>query len=392
MTDAKPIYLAGLAVLSLIAGCNDTQNDKQNDTQTSSNSKTAIEANMETMDELANAADETKLAIKVPGDVFDLSPWNILLPLDRDGDGKADRIENKDLPRFHVDEFFYLDDNNNMVFAAANKAFTSPTSTNTRSELRQVYADENGNVPSLENPANYFALASNPEADKFAAIGARMEATLKVDHVSTNAKYHDKPPAYSVVVGQIHAGKLDELRNNESGFGWGNEPLKIYYKKYPNHDTGTVFWNYELNLPENNPKRTDIAYPVWGDGWHDSTDPGENGIALGESFSYEINVYGDTMYLTFNADNHPTVRHQINLANNVDANGFIDDYDDPVAYKNDWLFFKAGAYNQCSTKDAPTFRYPACPGTGDWETDKKAGNYTRVSFSHLQVGEAIEVK
>ena len=331
MTDPKPIYLAGFAVLSLITACNDTQS--------SSISNTATDAQVNSVDKVATVANDKKVALKAPGEVFDLSPWNILLPIDKDGDGKADRIKNKDLPNAYVDEFFYLD-GNNMVFAAANKAFTSPTSTNTRSELRQVYADENGNVPRLDSPANYFALASNPDADKFAAIGARMEATLKVDHVSTNAKYHDKPPAYSVVVGQIHAGKLDALRNDESGFGWGNEPLKIYYKKFPNHDTGTVFWNYELNLPESNPKRTDIAYPVWGDGWHDSTDPGENGIALGESFSYEINVYGDTMYLTFSADNHPTVKHQINLANNVDANGFIDDYDDPMAYKNDWLFSK----------------------------------------------------
>ena len=98
------------------------------------------------------------------------------------------------------------------------------------------------------------------------------------------------------------------------------------------------------------------------------------------------------MYLTFSAHNHPTVNHQINLADNIDANGRVDGHDDPVGYKNDWLFFKAGAYNQCSTKDAPTFRYPACPGTGDWETDKADGNYTSVTFSHLQLGHAHVVE
>lgn len=372
MSNTKHVYLAGLAALSLVAACNDA--DTSSSTNTAQQDSHAVSG------------------AKAPGEVFDLSPWNILLPLDRDGDGKADKIKNKDLASFHVDEFFYLDDNNNMVFAAANKAFTSPTSTNTRSELRQVYADENGNVPSLESPANYFALASNPDSDKFAAIGARMEATLKVDHVSTNAKYHDKPPAYSVVVGQIHAGKLDDLRNDVSGFGWGNEPLKIYYKKYPNHETGTVFWNYELNLPEDNPKRTDIAYPVWGDGWHDDNDPGETGIALGESFSYEINVYGDTMYLTFSAENHPTVKHQINLANNVDANGFIDDYDDPVAYKNDWLFSKLARITNAVRRMPQHSATPLVRERATGKPIKKAGNYTRVSFSHLQVGDAIAVK
>ncbi|MBU2978129.1 polysaccharide lyase family 7 protein [Alteromonas sp. C1M14] len=329
---------------------------------------------------------------KAPGEVFDLSSWNILLPLDSDGDGAADRVNNNDLQTFQVDDFFYLDDNNHMVFAAANKAFTSPTSTNTRSELRQVFVDENGNVPDMDSPKNYFALTSNPRADEFAALGGRMEATLKVNHVSVNAKYGDKEPAYSVVVGQIHAGKLDELRSHDSGFGWGNEPLKIYYKKFPQHKTGSVFWNYERNLVEDDANRIDIDYPVWGVGWDDKTDPADEGIALGESFSYTVNVYGDIMYLTFSADNHPTVKHQINLANNVDGNGETDTFDDPNGYKNDWLFFKVGAYNQCSTKDAPTFRYPACPGTGDWETDKQNGNYTSVSFSYLNVGEAVPVQ
>lgn len=327
-----------------------------------------------------------------PGEVFDLSSWNILLPVDLDKDGKADRVDNEALSHYQLDEFFYLDDENNMVFAAANKAFTSPTSTNTRSELRQVYVGESGEVPSLDDPRNYFALASHPNSEDFAALGGRLTATLKVNHVSTNAKYGDKPPAYSVVVGQIHAAKLDDMKTETSGFGWGNEPLKIYYKKYPGHQTGSVFWNYERNLPEAAPNRIDIAYGVWGNGWENDADPGVNGIALGEEFSYIVNVYGDTMYLTFSAHDHPTVNHQINLADNIDADGRVDGHDDPVGYKNDWLFFKAGAYNQCSTKDAPTFRYPACPGTGDWETDKADGNYTSVTFSHLQLGHAHVVE
>lgn len=329
---------------------------------------------------------------RVPGDKFDLSGWNIMLPVDEDGDGAADRVNNDALKHYQHNTFFYLDNNDNMVFVAPNKGFTSPTSTNTRSELRQIYTSENGQVPSYESPRNYFALTSTPDNENFAAIGGRMQATLKVNHVSLNAKYTDKPPAYSVVVGQIHAAKLNDEKSEDAGFGWGNEPLKIYYKKYPNHETGTVFWNYERNLPESHPERIDIAYPVWGDGWNDDTDPGSEGIALGASFSYEINVYGDTMYLTFSAANHPTVKHQINLANNVDAKGNVDKHDDPIGYKNDWLFFKVGAYNQCSTKDAPTFRYPACPGTGNWELDKKAGNYTSVSFSSLQLGDAVAPK
>ncbi|MGJ8693131.1 MAG: polysaccharide lyase family 7 protein [Thalassotalea sp.] len=68
-----------------------------------------------------------------------------------------------------------------------------------------------------------------------------------------------KFPAYSVVVGQIHAGTQSD---KSAGFGWGNEPLKIYFKKYPKHQYGSVFWTYEGNLPKEDINRTGIAYPV----------------------------------------------------------------------------------------------------------------------------------
>lgn len=328
----------------------------------------------------------------VPGDIFDLTEWAILLPVDENDDGKADTVSPEHLPSYSLPEFFFLNDRNEMVFAAANKAFTSPTSTNTRSELSQVFLNEQGEVVMADSPLNYFALASNPNASEFASVGGSLKATLRVEHVSINAGHPNKGPAYSVVVGQIHAGKLDNVKSEESGFGWGNEPLKIYFKKFPHHSKGSVFWNYERNLSKDNPNRIDIDYPVWGVGWENQEDPGEQGIALGETFSYTVNVYKDVMYLTFRSEGHPTVQHQINLADNVDANGLEDTLDDPNGYKYDWLFFKAGAYNQCSTKDAPSFRYPACPGSGNWKLDKQNGNYTQVAFSELKLGKAIVIE
>nr|WP_246072344.1 polysaccharide lyase family 7 protein [Catenovulum sediminis] len=322
---------------------------------TACTSHTAEPTNTALSASTASATSKTSSAHKTPGQVFDLSKWNLTIPLDLDQSGNADTISAKDLASYQIANYFYLDDNQHMVFASPNKAITTPNSTNTRSELRQVFDEDTDDKVGERNPKSYFALASHPQAKQFASVGARMEASLKVNHVSLNAKYADKPPAYSVVVGQIHAGKLDEIKEEGSGFGWGNEPLKIYYKKFPHHATGSVFWNYERNLVKDDPNRIDIDYPVWGHGWESDEDPGAKGIALGEEFSYIVNVYGDTMYLEFSSENHPTVKHKINLANNQDANGDIDQYDHPQGYLKDWLFFKAGAYNQCSTKDAPAF-------------------------------------
>lgn len=323
---------------------------------------------------------------EVPAEKFDLQFWNITVPLDKDRDKKVDTISVKKLQKYEHPDFFHLDEDGYMVFTAPNKAFTTPNSSNTRSELRQMLRSTNTRIKT-KDPRNNWSIAANPHSDKFGSVGGKMEATLKVNHVALRAAYPDKAPAFSVVVGQIHAGNYDPP---VAGFGWGNEPLKIYYKKHPGHETGSVFWTYEKNLPKNDPNRTDVAYPVWGNTWENSEDPASAGIALGEEFSYTVNVHGNGMYLTFEAAGREPVEYAISLANNVNAYGEVDPHDHKWGYAGDWMYFKAGAYNQCSTKDEGGYWYPGCLGTGDWETDKENGDYASVSFSRLVLSESEE--
>lgn len=331
----------------------------------------------------------TVFASDVPASKFDLRQWKLTLPLDDNKDGEVDEVDVKQIQKFSHKNFFYLDDTGAMVFTAPNVAKTTSGSTNTRSELRQMLRGNRTKI-STHDPRNNFAVKTHPLSRKFAMVGGRMEATVAVRHVSVRAKYPNKPPAFSVVVGQIHADKGSEELKKKTGFGWGNEPIKIYYKKWPDQVHGSVFWTYERNLEKDNPNRIDIAYPVWGNTWENQVDPGTKGIALGEAFSYVINVYQDTMYLTFSAANHETVKYEINLANNVNAYGKVDNKDHPYGYLGDALYFKAGAYNQCSSADHKGSMYPACPGTGDWGKDKAAGDYVSVAFAHLAVGESIK--
>lgn len=324
---------------------------------------------------------------QLPASKFDLSHWYLTVPLDEDNDQVSDIYDVPAIKHFSHSDFFYLDENNHLVFATPNRAATERTSTNTRSELRYMIRGNNVSIPEGA-PSNNFALAANKSAEQYASVGGKLTATLHVDHVAQNAGYPHKPPAYSVVVGQVHSFQLDDAMQ-VPGLGWGNEPLKISYKKWPNHEKGSVFWTYERNLAKDDPDRIDIAYPVWGSNWDDATDPGDDGIALGEEFSYTVNIYNNVMHLVFTSAKHGTVHQQINLADNTDANGEIDKADYPFAYKDETLYFKAGAYNQCSTKlNDPSFRYPACPGTGDWATDVANGDYTKVTFSSLVVGPA----
>lgn len=275
-----------------------------------------------------------------PADRFDLRFWKLTLPTDADENGKVDEIDVRGLRNYTHPDYFYLDEHGFLVFTAPNMAATTANSTNTRSELRQMYRGIDTSI-GTHAPKNNFAIATNRHARSFADVGGQLEATLRVLHVARNAGFPEKPPAYSVVVGQIHALKNDELIDSESGFGYGNEPLKIFYKKWPGHESGSVFWTYERNLARDDPDRTDIAYPVWGRSWDDAEDPGEDGIRLGELFNYNVNVHENTMYLTFRTrDPEQTRTFEIDLSKGVD------DKDNPNGYAGDSFYFKAGAYNQ----------------------------------------------
>ena len=121
----------------------------------------------------------------------------------------------------------------------------------------------------------------------------------------------------------------------------------------------------------------------------ESDDPGETGIALGEDFSYIVNVYEDTMYLTFVSPRLGRVTYQVNLADNVDPNGQVDEKDNPIGYAQDAHYFKAGIYNQCRAIAKEGEQEPRCQGTGHWETDKANGDYFQVSFKRLNVTQPV---
>lgn len=317
-----------------------------------------------------------------PAQVFDLGNWNITLPIDEDRDNKPDSVSVKRLKKYTHPDFFYLNEDGHLVFAAPNKGFTTKNTSNTRSELREMPRGTNTRAKTHGYKNNWSVEARNG-SEKFARIGGKLEATLKVDHVPTRAGRPDRKSAFSAVVGQIHAVKYD---NTSSGFGYGNEPIKVFYKKWPEHEMGSVFWSYERNLAKDDPLRRDITYPVFGLTWEHQEDPREAGIALGEEFSYTINVHRNTMYLTFQNDRLGTVKYVKSLISNIDANGDVDEDDNVYSYGGDALYFKAGVYNQCTPATAEGTSNAACPGTGDWEIDRDNGNYAQATFSRLVHG------
>lgn len=305
---------------------------------------------------------------KHPSQNFNLTSWKINLP-EPDPSGKhpvLEVIENdlnsieKPLPQ-QSEWFFTNPKTGAMVFKSLNTAPTTQNSINARSELRGMLRKGNM-LYGDSHPRNNWVLHTHPNAMEYGAVGARLTATLQVDWVSTSG-IDTKFPAFSTVIGQIlGSGKT--------------EPVKIFYRKLPNHEHGSLFWNYEIR-PEDRSKRMDISTNVWGD--HGLTqrdkDP-ENGLKLGEIFSYDIDVKGDIMTLTFTRGDgkyQETVVHSMNLVSGHP------DYKLDTGYGDDWLYFKAGAYNQCNqSTEHPIW------GTGCSNNGIEAGDYTQVSFYQLK--------
>ncbi|WP_298535698.1 polysaccharide lyase family 7 protein [uncultured Algibacter sp.] len=299
-------------------------------------------------------------AIIYPNDVIPfMDKWRILL-----GDGtRSDSLVN-----FRKSNFFYVesDDNTNwVVYKTPNSGITSRTSSNTRTELgeKQHWIPE---------------------------VGGKLTGTLKVQHVSTTGDA-SVPSSFSVVVGQIHS---DE--------GHENEPLKIFYKKFPGHKKGSVFWNYEINTAGDNSGRWDFSTVVWGTDWATvGTSPDgypnepEDGIALGEEFSYVVNVYKGMMYLSFSSEGHETKTFTKNLL----QSDFSEKEDIPKqvlvvyaskngggverdsAYAGEIQFFKQGAYNQANGKSTKSETY-----NGDIAKQYENGSYAEVWFRAGTIG------
>ena len=311
---------------------------------------------------------EGKPSIKYPSDVIPFfDKFKILL-----GDG----TNSENLVNYEHKDFFYAKNDgttNWVVYKTPNSGTTSPNSSNTRTELHQ-------------------------KAEWVPETGGKLNGTLKVMHVSTTGDAR-VAASFSTVVGQIHSGE-----------GHENEPFKLFYKKYPGHTKGSVFWNYEINTEGKNSGRWDFSSAVWGNdmsniGSSPTTYPDEpaDGIELGEEFSYEVNVYKGIMYLTFKSKGHATKTFTKNLVVSEYTKKsdipeqtkklFVpigqDGTEQPNAYKGELNYFKQGAYNQTNGKD-PSKNMVWCTGAevygGDIQKQYENGSYTEVWFKNASVG------
>lgn len=240
-----------------------------------------------------------------PSGNFELIDWKVTLP------DQTEIKEQQLSSGFESPNEFYTDPSTGaMVFRCPNNGATGG-STYPRSELREMLRAGNTSISTSGIGLNnwVFSTSSQSNQDASGGVDGTLTATVAVDHVSTSGT---SSMIGRVIIGQIHAGT--------------DEPCRLYYRKLPGNTKGSIYIAHE---PGNgNPEQW---YDMIGSRSSSASDPAD-GIALGEQFSYEIKVVGNTLTVTISRPGKPDAVEIVDMSNS--------------GFANDWMYFKAGCYNQ----------------------------------------------
>jgi len=249
-----------------------------------------------------------------PSGNFDLSYWKITRPNQQERD--TDQTANG----YTIPGEFYTDPTTGaMVFWCPNDGATGG-STYPRNELREMMRRFDTSISTQGINKNNWVFSSSSMANQeaAAAVDGIMTATVAVDHVSETSDEFRK--VGRTIVGQIHASD--------------DEPCRIYYRKLPGHTKGSIYFAHEPTTS------AEQWYDMIGSRSDGAPDP-VDGVALGEKFSYEIKAIGNTLTVTIMREGKPDVVQEVDMTNS----GFADD----------WMYFKAGNYNQNNAGDADEY-------------------------------------
>ncbi len=266
-----------------------------------------------------------------PGENFDLLTWALDTPITDPSDGFSLRASERELNNGFTDSnYFYTATDGGMVFRATIfGATTSANSSFTRTELREMLRRGNSNISTQGVNENNWVLGYQPDPQRLVGgRGGSLQATLKIDHVTlSGSQLHTG----RLVIGQIHADD--------------DEPIRLYYKKFPNNDRGYLFFAHEIKNGDDIWKMVVGPTHTNEDNKPTYTANPEQGIQLGEIFSYEINQEGSIIDVIIRRGdlNGPIIGHQ-----------FVDMLKENSGYDvvEEWNYFKAGVYSQNNTGES----------------------------------------
>ena len=298
---------------------------------------------------------------KTPGENFDLSGWYVTTPADDNGDGKADSVYENELAAGWTDSrYFYTDPaTGGMVFRSTPAGAKTSKNTNyTRTELRGMLRRGNEGIETrveggFPNKNNWvFSSAPLSAQAKAGGVDGILRATLAVNQVTRLGKDYQ---IGRVIIGQIHAKD--------------DEPIRLYYRKLPRNKYGSIYYAHE---PVTGKERW---VEIIGSRADRAANP-DDGIALDEIFSYEIEVTGKKegektvpmLHVKIIRDDGTQVSAEpLDMSNS----GF--------SVEDDFMFFKAGAYSQNNSSPEP-------------EMDFDKVTFFKLDYSHSPAPEGVAVE
>jgi len=262
-----------------------------------------------------------------PWENFDLTDWALDAPNADPEDNLSARTTDADFADGNLfdgsDEFFYTDPSDGaMVFKSIiGGARTSSNTSFPRSELREMLRAGDTNIRTQGVNENNWALGYQPINDDIGARNGILTATLSVEQVTTTG---DSGQVGRVIIGQIHADN--------------DEPLRLYYRKLPDNNRGGIYAVHEIRDGD------DLDhFNILGSSSSSASDP-EDGIELGETFSYEIIADGaeiEVVIISGDSDGEVLGSVVINM----------EEEDSGYDRSDEWMYFKAGAYTQNNSGD-----------------------------------------
>jgi len=255
-----------------------------------------------------------------PSENFDLSDWNISIPTDQDGNGRADTISETKLANGYVnDRFFYTGADGGMVFKApVGGVKTSKNTKYVRVELREMLRRGDKQHSTKGVGKNNWVLGSYTGEDKqnAGAVDGVLTGTVAIENVTTTG---NPKQVGRVVFAQIHAKK--------------DVPIRFYYRKLPSNTKGSIYFSHEPSGKKDN------YYELIGSRSSNTPDPIDDGIALGEKFSYKIQTKGNLLMVTLLVPGRKPITQTVDMSESgYDASG-------------QYVYFKAGAYLQDNSAD-----------------------------------------
>jgi poly(beta-D-mannuronate) lyase len=262
-----------------------------------------------------------------PGRNFGLLGWYLNTPADDDNNGISDRITEVQLASGATDErYFFTASDGGMVFrATVAGAKTSKNTRYTRTELREMLRRGDTSIHTRNDNAspnkNNWVLSSAPVKALRAAggIDGTLRATLAINRVTETG---ERSQVGRVIIGQIHAAV--------------DEPIRLYYRKLPGNRRGSIYAAHEISGGD------DVYFELIGSRSNDAPDAAD-GIPLGKRFTYEIETRGNLLHVSISQEGAVRAEQTIDMSNS----GY-DVYED-------FMYFKAGVYNQNDTGEPDDF-------------------------------------